>query len=75
MSHDKYSENSKNLGKTFRNILEHDEPNEVFGAHEKIFWSIQKLDYAQRKVGKSFRKSRTNSREVCRNKLMDEELK
>ena len=32
--------------------------NKVFRAHEKIFWSIWKLDYAHRKIGKGSRKSR-----------------
>jgi hypothetical protein len=32
--------NSKNSKKISRDILEHEEPNEVFGAHEKIFQGI-----------------------------------
>ena len=50
-------------------------PNKVFGAHENIFWSISKLDYARRKVGTSSRKSWKNSQKVCKDWLTDEELK
>jgi hypothetical protein len=31
-------------------------PNKVFGAHDKIIWSIEKIDYAHRQVETSYRK-------------------
>jgi hypothetical protein len=31
-------------------------PNKVFGAYDKIIWSILKLDYAHQKVETSFKK-------------------
>jgi len=64
LSHDKYSENSQNSEKNFRDISEHEKNNKVFGAHENIFWSIKKLDYTPRKVKKRSKGSRKNSREV-----------
>jgi hypothetical protein len=49
--------------------------NKIFGAHEKLFWSIQKLDYARRKMGRSFGRSRKKFREVLRDRLMDDKPK
>jgi hypothetical protein len=31
-------------------------PNKIFGAHENIFWSISKLDYARIKAEKISKK-------------------
>jgi hypothetical protein len=50
-------------------------PNKVFGAHDKIIESIKKIDYAPRKIGTNSRLSRKNFQKVCRNGLMDDELK
>jgi hypothetical protein len=36
-------------------------PNKIFGAHEKGFYSIQKLDFALGKIGKGSGKVRKNS--------------
>ena len=41
LSHEKYSEDSESPGTNPIDILEHEKPNKLFGAHENIFWSIQ----------------------------------
>jgi len=50
-------------------------PNKVFRAHDKIIWSIEKLDYIRGKVRISSGRSRKNSHKVLRDMLMDDKPK